>query len=61
MSKRIPSPAARCIASKPSLGGVFARMPRGSGWGGGYKRTPPKGEHKCLSRDAMNKLIAQLG
>lgn len=34
---------------------------RATGWGGGYKRKPPTGEHKCLSRTDMAKLMAKLG
>lgn len=39
----------------------WARVVRPSGWGGGYKRKPPSGYHKCLSKTEMDKLLRTMG
>lgn len=36
------------------------RVVKPTGWGGGYKRKSPKGEHKCLPRSEMALLMARL-
>ncbi len=55
---RIKSNWAMVMAAKPQSRSGFARVCRASGWGGGYKRKPPSGEHKCLPRTEMRALIA---
>lgn len=37
-----------------------ARIYRGTGWKGAYARKAPQGEHKCLPRSEMAKLLAKL-
>jgi hypothetical protein len=39
----------------------FARVAKSTGWKGGYKRKPPTGVHKCLSRTDMARLMVKLG
>ena len=34
------------------------RVTKPTGWRGGYKRKAPTGEHKCLSRAEMKRLLA---
>lgn len=51
---------AEVMAAKPRSGGR-CRVVKAAGWGGGYKRKPPTGEHKCLSRADMAKLLAKMG
>lgn len=48
---------AMVMAAKPQSRSGFARVARASGWGGGYKRKPPSGEHKCLGRAEMAALM----
>lgn len=39
----------------------YVRVVKATGWGGGYKRKPPTGAHKCLSRADMTRVLAKLG
>jgi hypothetical protein len=39
----------------------FVRVVKPTGWGGGYKRKPPTGVHKCLDRAEMKRVIASWG
>lgn len=39
---------------------VRPRVAHPVGWSGGYKRKPPTGVHKCLSRSDMAYVIANL-
>jgi hypothetical protein len=37
---------------------VWPRVVKPTGWGGGYKRKPPQGAHKCLNRAEMKLLLS---
>lgn len=52
---------AQIRAAEPKARVVFCRVVRPTGWGGGYKRKPPTGAHKPLSRTEMKRLIASWG
>jgi hypothetical protein len=38
----------------------LVRVVKATGWGGGYKRKPPSGVHKCLKRSEMAALLARM-
>ena len=48
------------MRSQGSPRASHVRVVRPTGWGGGYKRKPPQGAHKCLPRSQMALLIARL-
>lgn len=47
-------------AAGGKLAPVLPRVVKAVGWAGGYKRKPPTGAHKCLSRSEMAWVIANL-